>query len=485
MEDNILYIGYLVINTYNNELEKIIPNIAFIESIIIVILLAVIIKNVYIRKKEKKIEKVAFIDEITGERTLAKFKMDFKKIKLDNKKNNYALIEFDIDKFKLINDMWGYGIGNLLLKHISKNIKKALSTEELFCRSRDDLFIILIKYLNEYDLIKKVKDLDKNIHSFEQGEEIINSFTLNYGIYIINGEEKDLNKMLDNAAIAREETKNEIGSRIRIFDLKLQEKLIEQIKIEDQMYTSLAKKEFEVYFQPKYQINNNCLIGAEALIRWNHPNKGIISPEKFIPLFEKNGFIVVLDMYVFNNVCNKLDEWRKRGVTLVSTSINMSRVHLKNVDNFIKNISEIFSNYNIPANLIEIEITESSVFEDYDSMLEAISRLKKIGFAISLDDFGTGYSSLNILKDLPIDVIKLDKEFLYSRDKSEKGEIVIENIVRMANQLKLKVICEGVETIEQANFLNKVGCNIAQGYLYSKPVSIKEFEEKELKICVI
>ncbi|SFC67587.1 bifunctional diguanylate cyclase/phosphodiesterase [Clostridium uliginosum] len=466
-----------IISDKDNHIRSMMILLGSFISIIFVMLLIYI--NEYRNKKEKLIKDIAFVDDITGGKTLMKFKMDIKELLSNNKNGSYALVEFDINRFKIINDIWGYKTGNLLLKHISEVLEEKLCFNEMFCRVRDDLFIMLLNYSNYKDMLERLKVLDNDIRFFEKREPIPN-FTLSYGAYVIDESEADIQKMIDNTALARETSKNNCNSIIAFYDTKLQNKLIKQKQIEDVMHSALISGEFEVYLQPKYDIKLGVSIGAEALVRWRHPTRGLISPINFIPLFEKNGFIVNLDMFIFEQVCIKLNEWKGKESRLVPISVNISRVNLKNVEYFIKNITRIFDKYDISPSLIEIEITESAVFDDYENIFEALSKLKEIGFSISLDDFGTGFSSLNILKDLPIDIIKLDREFLNSKDSSKKGEIVIENIVRMANELDLTVICEGVETHEQAEFLNKVGCNRAQGYLYARPMPVRDFEETEL-----
>ncbi|MCS6131326.1 GGDEF domain-containing protein [Clostridium botulinum] len=453
--------------------------------VILIFLILLIYLNSYRNRKEKLIKDIAFVDDITGGKTLTKFKMDIREILVENMNSSYALVEFDIVRFKIINDIWGYKTGDFLLKHISDILKNKLLYKEMFCRVRDDLFILLLKYKDENDLIDRINVLDNSMRFFDNGTKEVPNFSLSYGVYVIDGTEEDINKMIDNVAFARETSKSDCNEVIGFYDIGLQSKLIKQKQIEDVMYSALANRQFELYLQPKYDIKLESCVGAEALVRWNNPEKGLISPIDFIPLFEKNGFIVNLDMFIFEEVCSKINEWKKNNIKLIPISVNISRINLKNVDYFIKNISEIFNKYDINPNLIEIEITESAIFNHYDNMLEALLRLKAMGFSISLDDFGTGLSSLNILKDLPIDTIKLDREFLNSKDSSKKGEIVIANIVRMVKELDLNVICEGVETYEQAEFLSEVGCNNAQGYLYARPMPVKVFEEKELTLVVI
>ncbi|MDR5588091.1 MULTISPECIES: GGDEF domain-containing protein [Clostridium] len=453
--------------------------------VILIFLILLIYINFYRNRKEKLIKDIAFVDDITGGKTLTKFKMDIKEVLEENMNSSYALVEFDIVRFKIINDIWGYKTGNLLLKYISDILKNKLLYKEMFCRVRDDLFILLLKYKDENDIIDRINALDNSMRFFDNGTKEIPNFSLSYGVYVVDGTEEDINKMIDNVAFARETSKSDCNEFIGFYDIELQSKLIKQKQIEDVMYSALTNRQFELYLQPKYDIKLESCIGAEALVRWNNPEKGLINPIDFIPLFEKNGFIVNLDMFIFEEVCSKINEWKQNNIKLIPISVNISRINLKNVDYFIKNVSRIFNKYDINPNLIEIEITESAIFNHYDNMLQALLRLKAMGFSISLDDFGTGLSSLNILKDLPIDTIKLDREFLNSKDSSKKGEIVIANIVRMVKELDLNVICEGVETHEQAEFLSEVGCNNAQGYLYARPMPVKDFEEKELTLGLI
>lgn len=480
------YILSLISATNINNKQYNITSLMVILAIFVILILLIFLFyiNLYRNKKEKLIKDIAFVDDITGGKTLTKFKMDIKDIIFENMNSSYALVEFDIVRFKIINDIWGYKTGNLLLKHISKVLYNKLLYKEIFCRSRDDLFILLLKYDNVNQIINRINALDRYMRFFEKESKELPKFSLSYGVYVIDGREEDINKMIDNVEFARETCKGNCNEFIAFYDVELQNKLIKQKQIEDVMYNALNNREFNLYLQPKYDISLQSCIGAEALVRWNNPTKGLINPIEFIPLFEKNGFIVNLDMFIFEEVCSKISNWKKNNKRVVPISVNISRINLKNVDCFIESIKKIFNKYDLNPKLIEIEITESAIFNHYDNVIEALLKLKEIGFSISLDDFGTGLSSLNILKDLPIDTVKLDREFLNSKDSSQKGKIVISNIVRMVKELDLNVICEGVETYEQASFLRKVGCNNAQGYLYAKPMPVKDFEEKELETMV-
>ncbi|GAB6168324.1 EAL domain-containing protein [Clostridium carnis] len=450
--------------------------------IFLVFLLTITYIIIYRNKIEKKLEKMAFVDEVTGENNLTKFKIDAKKVIKSKGNKKLAIIQLDVDKFKLINEMRGYKIGNEAIKHMSRVLKESLIYNELYCRIQDDLFLILMEYKDDEDIIKRIEEIDNKIHSYSVENKFFQGFLLAFGVYRIVDTKIDLNLMIDYAGAARKTVKNNFNNHIAFYDIELKEKLIEEKEMENCMYNALGSGEFKLYLQPKYDMNKNKLIGAEALARWDNPEKGIISPNKFIPVFEKNGFIINLDIYMLKETCRYLRKWMDENIDLIPISINISRVHLNNIEYFLSSIKEIIYIYQIPPNLIEIEITESIIFEDSKILIYALNKLKEIGFKISLDDFGSGYSSLNMLKDIPIDIIKLDRLFLKGKSESEKGKIIISNIVKMAKELNLGVISEGVETIDQANFLKSIGCNLVQGYLYAKPMTVTDFEKKQLKI---
>lgn len=250
--------------------------------------------------------------------------------------------------------------------------------------------------------------------------------------------------------------------------------------IEKSLNKALEKDEFEIYLQPKYNSESDSIVGAEALARWNNRNDGIVSPEVFIPILEKNKNIVKLDMYMFEEACKIISRWSKNNVSLVPISINISKITMSENDNFVIDLKNIIKKYDIDTRFLEIELTERIMFRETNKIVSIIKEIKKIGIKVSLDDFGAGYSSLNILKNIPIDIIKLDKLFLDKRDISEKGKIVIKNIINMANELGLEVVAEGVEFLEQSQFLKSVGCEVVQGYLYGKPMNIREFEKLEM-----
>lgn len=245
-----------------------------------------------------------------------------------------------------------------------------------------------------------------------------------------------------------------------------------------ELINSIKNNEFIIFLQPKFDTITEKIVGAEALIRKLKDGK-IIMPNEFIPQYEKTGVITKLDTYVLEEVCKLQRKWRNLNLPLLPISINESRHHLKN-KNHIKELKKILSKYDADANLIELEMTETTVVEDILVAKGAAEAVKKLGFIVSMDDFGTGYSAFNILKDIEIDILKIDKEFFKNLENNKRAQIIIETIIQMCKKLKIKTVAEGIETKEQVEFLKKIGCDIIQGYYFSKPITITEFEEKYL-----
>ncbi|MBP7479396.1 MAG: EAL domain-containing protein, partial [Spirochaetaceae bacterium] len=260
------------------------------------------------------------------------------------------------------------------------------------------------------------------------------------------------------------------------YKLKRDNQIEWQKEITLAMDNALITHEFIVYYQPKSLFSTSECIGAEALIRWSHKEKGLLPPSTFLPLFEKNGFIQKLDVFVFENVCRFLAKWMGEGHKPVVISCNLSRLHLQN-PRLTSILTEIAEKYGVSTEFIEIELTESLMHHDIHNLIETMLSLKKAGFKISIDDFGSGYSSLNMLKDIPADVLKIDKEFLSRSTENPKGAIILSSIVTMAKQLNLRTIAEGVEIIEEVTMLKRIGCEMVQGYYYAKPMPVNDFND--------
>ena len=454
----------------------------FIIVFVIVILLSIIV-IIYINnaqnKSKKTIEKLAFEDRITGGMNINKFIIEAKNILIRNKTEKFCLVKLDIDKFKYYNDTHGFEIGNQMLKHVYNRINFSMLKDEIIARESGDNFIIMMKYVDEINISERLNKMcSKQINLSEFCGELNTSYVLDlsFGVYIIEDIDTDINLMIDRANIALKKSKDSRFEKIYFYDEGLRNTIIKEKELENIMHASLENNEFVVHLQPKYNICLNKVVGAEALVRWNHPEKGMLYPGDFIALFEKNGFIVNIDMFMLESICKIIKGWIEEGYKPVPISLNMSIINF-NSEDFAYKLESVIKKYGVPVHLIEIELVETMVCDDVDRFIKIINKLKEIGICISMDDFGTGYSSLNLLKDMPIDVIKLDRGFFNESTYTNKGETIVASIVKMAEDLGLKVICEGIETDKQLNFVKKVGCHIVQGYLLSKPVTVEKFEK--------
>lgn len=427
--------------------------------------------NISNQKKNKKLYKVAYIDSVTelGNETYFKEKgADY--LQSESNKNKY-IVSIDINKFKALNNIYGYEFCNNILKELGKKLEKILPDDNISCRISNDIFASLFSYQrNINDLLDK---LFNNISILNVNGTNIH-VNLAIGAYKIIDEDIDINKVLDKAYMARAQIKGLYNNNYYIYDEKLENEMLKEQKIESCMEDALKNNEFEIVYQPKILVNNEKIVGAEALVRWNKDGQ-TISPGDFIPLFEKNKFIIKLDLYVFEQACKDIANWNEKYDFVPTVSINVSKEHFNNED-FIKEYVKITDKYNIDRSKIDLEITESATVDQNIDILKVLNTIKENGFIISLDDFGTGYSSLSMLQTMPIDIIKIDKVFIRQADyKSDKN--IINYIMLIAEHLGAKTILEGVETKEQVEFTRKIGCDIIQGYYYSKPLSKNEFED--------
>lgn len=457
----------------NNQLiSKHAIQIILIMAIICVILIFYII---YDKLNFKiKLQRIAYTDNLTGANTIDKFVIDANKILCKNTQVKYALLYIDIDKFKYINDLFGYEVGNEILRNLTKIIKRNIFEEEMFARISADNFIIIMKYIEEEDITKRLKTIFEELDLFNNNQEEKYKLVLSCGIYFILPEDRDINSIIDRANIPHKMAKGGHKSSYAFYDNKIHDQEIKEKEMENTMFSSLENKEFIIYLQPKIELNTGEIQGSEALVRWKRPDKGLIPPNEFIP-FERNGFVINLDLYVLEEVCIYLRKWIDAGINPVTVSVNVSRIHLY-CNNFIETYKNIIDKYNIPAKYIELELTESIIFDNFDILIDIMNNLKKIGFLISMDDFGSGYSSLNMLKEIPMDILKLDQKFIMETYNSKRSKIIVTKVIEMAKELGMKVISEGVETEEQFKLLKEVKCDMAQGYLFGKPMPIEEFE---------
>lgn len=445
----------------------------FVLILIIVITAYIVIVRVSFRrltKANEEVSRIAYTDSITGYGTWDKFVLDAKSL-LRHEYRRYALVSFDIDKFKAINDMYGHDEGNRVLKLIADTVNRNLQDGETFSRINSDNYYILMLYRSDSDTARRIGSLIQAI------EYEITEFVpvLSFGIYRITDKSVSIRRMGDLADIAKRTVKYGDDSAYTFYSESMLEKMREEKRIENEMQTALDMHEFSVFYQPKVSLDGKVnLTGAEALVRWIKDGT-VISPGKFIPLFEKNRFIVKLDYYIMDQVCQKIKQWESYYPHLL-ISVNMSRAHLRDPQ-FVEKLNDICLSHGVSTSSIEIEITESAAYESLDVLTAVFKQLKDYGFHISIDDFGSGYSSLNMLKDLPADVLKIDRAFLAESNSNKRANDILGYVIRMAGSLGMHTICEGIETDEQAKLLGGLGCEMAQGFYFAKPMPSDSFEE--------
>ncbi len=382
--------------------------------------------------------------------------------------DKFAFIQFDVEKFKMINELYGEEFGTEVLGNILNTLKGICSKEQLFARLSADLFLVVTRYEEEKELIEFIHYLEENLNHYK---DVTYSFA--FGVYLVTDKTMETRHMGDSASLARKSIKGNALQNIAFFQESLKSTLYSRKFIEDNMKAALENGEFVMYLQPKYSISENCIIGAEALVRWIHPEMGMIAPMNFIPVLEENGFIVKLDEYIWEQACRTIKTWMDENRTPVPISVNVSRVHLMK-EQILHTLKTLLEKYQIPKELLELEITETVHNINIDG---AIRSLKEEGYTLLMDDFGSGASSLNTLKNTPFDVIKIDREFLNHFIESERGQKIIAHTIHMTKDIGLDLIAEGVETKEQAVFLQDCGCNMAQGYFYAKPMPLEEFDK--------
>lgn len=428
------------------------------------------------------VERLTGYDDVTGALKYEKFLVETRRL-LRNipKESQVVLVYSDISNFKYINETYGYHVGNKILKEFVEFITR--DGMGSLCCSRvvsDNIvsLVVLNKPLTEKECLEAVIALNEQFTQLQKKKYEDRTISINSGIYCWVDRSIDIAIAVANANLARKKSKRgNVVPRCVLFNEEMDKEIRHQIEFTDSMRQGLENQEFVVYYQPKIESKSQKMVGAEALIRWIRADGSMIFPGEFIPIFERNGLIIQLDYFVYEEVCRYLRERMNKGLSVVPISMNVSRIHLENTKT-VEVIRNLMEKYNIPSDLLEFELTENIYVENLSVAVHMVEELKSLGLKVSIDDFGSGYSSLNVLKQLSFDVLKLDKEFLKGFDLKHNDEIVISSIVEMAKKLNVTVLCEGVETEEQVQFLRKIGCDLMQGYYFSKPVDVDSFSHK-------
>ncbi len=431
---------------------------------------ATIIGN--IRRSRKEISNLQYLDALTGIMNKYAFCEAAERILKENTHLPYCVVCFDIMNFGIINETYGHERSDEIIKKVAESCKDAFGHNEAYGRLSADVFVaLMVDDGTEYEKIKFIE---------EKAMEAAKSVYINYqikikrGVYKVMDYYESVSRMIDKANLARKFVKTELKEMTREYNDALMDDTRKKELIESTMSDALKNGEFVPFFQAKYDMINERVCGAEALVRWIKEDGTLISPGDFIPLFEENGFIVKVDYYMLEQVCKYLRQMLDEGREVFTVSVNQSR-YLLNDPDYIKNVRDILLKYKIPVGLLEIEITETVFMRERSRMIDVMHSLKDINVGLSIDDFGSGYSSFNLLKDAPFDVLKIDRAFLSDLGNSSKGKFILEMIIELANGLGMKVVCEGVETVEQAELLKSIGCGVAQGFLYAKPIPMSRF----------
>ncbi len=456
--------------------DQVIVDTSLIFTEILIIVFIILYRSNRLSKKHlKEVEQYAYHDELTGLINEKKFKTLMRIILLNNSDKQYCVVKFDIAGFKVLNKICDYNVGNTAIKLIADRVQQTITSidDTLICRVVADEFLVFAPYVDTQEVIPILKEYENAIND-ELYKICKRTMRFRYSRYIIPIGETNVNDIVDTIELTHNTHKGLNFEGIYHYEDNLKMQLLHATYIVDIMKDALINEEFQVYLQPKIDIETRKVSGGEALVRWQRPDGKFIFPDQFISIFEQEGFIVELDKYMLKKVCAIIQRYISKGYA-IPISINFSRLHMLN-KNFANEISETVDSFGIPHELIEIEMTETSMMEDTQSFKDLFADLHSRGFKLSMDDFGAGYSSFDLLIELNFDVIKLDKSLLTQTAVTGNRKLVIEAIINMANELNLTTVCEGVETIEQVKFLENANCDIAQGYFFSRPIPNEDFD---------
>ena len=417
-------------------------------------------------------------DELTGLPNMEKLKTLCPDLLTTQVTADYMLLSGDICQFKTINDQFGFGMGDRLLQAYAAILKRNVLPEECCARISSDLFVLLLRFDNWEQLAARVREMDNELDEWRKQQSLPYTVRTVYGAYQVpKAQHYDVQLMLDMANYARLEAKRSSGIPMVLYNERMRQEALLCQELNGKLEEALANGEIEVWHQAKVDMRTGTIVGSEALVRWNHPQRGLLLPGSFIPLFERNGLVTSIDFCVFEQTCRSLRSWKLRNLPMHAVSCNFSRLHFDR-PNFTQRLADIADRHGVPRHLLEIEITESAIMNNPEAVWVQIVQLKEMGFKTAIDDFGAGYSSLGIVQMLDTDSLKIDRSFIQRDLPGRRAQIVLGNIIRLADDLGMNVICEGVETAEQSAIIMKLGCYTAQGFFYAKPEPTHDFEAR-------
>ncbi|WP_373211798.1 bifunctional diguanylate cyclase/phosphodiesterase [Allofournierella massiliensis] len=431
----------------------------------------------------KELMKLAYYDRLTGTYNFEKFTQCAEDLLAED--SNYALITMNIRQFQYINEILGKAQADQVLKKLAALLRQMIGEKECFCRSNADQFYLLLHSSQEEQVRARVEAI------MEQAGTIAQELNVSYPVILYAGAamvqesappEELVRDLLHKAEFAQKHAVKKYQNVLAFYDRAMHRKENFQNSIESSMQSALAKQEFQLFLQPKVRLENGQVEGAEALVRWIRPDETLVYPDEFIPAFEKNGFCARLDLYMVDRTCRQLREWMDAGYEPICISVNQSRLLFYQSD-YVERLCAVMDRYHIPHGYIQLEILEGLAIENIEQMNKTLAQLHEKGFRLSLDDFGSGYSSLNVLAGIQVDEVKFDKDFLLESapDKKEKNKLALKNVVKLAKDLQITTVAEGVEVQQDEEFVHSIGCEYGQGFFYSCPIPPEEFAQRYLK----
>lgn len=444
--------------------------------ITVLILAIILIYNRSSREHRREVRQIAYYDSLTGLPNFEKFKLDGGSQVAASPGARWSVLYIDLTGFKLVNDVMGFQFGDEVLRYLASVLTREKAEADIVCRFSADNFLMLHAYKERAEVGALCQRIIRGMSGQTIGGKQDVPLSVHIGIFCLEDDPaaSDISLMVDRAHMAQKSIKNGRSNQYCQYDSGMRSEMLRRSEIEAVMEKALADGEFTFYIQPKYDVDGSRVVGAEALARWIQPGGKMVSPGEFIPAFEQNQFILQLDEYIFTRVCERLRNRLEQGLPVVTISVNVSRVHVRQED-FVSTYQAIKDRCQIPDGLIELELTESIFLENLDRIGSIIRELRAAGFGCSIDDFGSGYSSLNALKGMPVNVIKLDREFLLNEGDTGKGAVIVRSIIQMAKKLDIETVAEGVETPEQLAFLKDAGCDMIQGFIFSRPLPEPDF----------
>lgn len=435
------------------------------------------IENIKSKQTQKQIEYIAQHDALTNlpNRLLSKLRFEQDWLEAIRSRTSIALLYIDLDNFKEINDTLGHSAGDEFLKVISDRLKRVVRKVDTVSRQGGDEFLIIVKDIKDNRDIVAIAE--KTITSVARSVSLSNTqfeCSGSVGISIYPDDGRDYETLLKKADLAMFHAKEKGKNNFQFYDEKLKKNLLEHLKVVSELKVALSQKQFELFYQPKICLSSNSIIGAEALLRWNHPKKGLIPPDDFISAAEKSGLIIEIGRWVIARACRQCKQWQDKGFENTTVAVNVSPMQFGQ-DDIASLVSKVLEKTKLKGSQLELEITESLLLDESETLNKTFNNIRQLGVKTSIDDFGTGYSNLKYLKHFDTSFIKIDQSFILNMLESNEDQAIVSAITQMAHSLNIKVIAEGVETQQAVNKLKDIGCDFAQGYYWAKPLPVRDF----------